>query len=759
MLQKIAFLPGFNKQVTSTGAESQWTGGENVRFRYGTPEKLGGWNQLGSKKLTGAARALHHMVNKDSIKYAVIGTNRILYAYTGGVYYDIHPLVNPSGTAITNCFSTTNSSDIVTMEFPTNHGFSLGDIILFGDTTTITAPSSSNYTAATFANKKFMIQSIISTTKLTIQVESVEGGAGSASFTGACTYYRYYRVGPAEQVGAFGWGISLWSGVSSTYATSTLNGGVSADCNGTGGSGSSITLASTTGFATSGTNYALIGTVGSVANSELISYTGVSGNDLTGVTRGVNGTGAGTGGAGCPSSTGKAFLTGTVVSDASTWTGWGSTATNTDTVTDPGLWSLDNLGGTLIALIHNGPVFEWNSNATNATSTRATIISGAPTASRDMLVSTPDRHLVLFGTETTIGDTTTQDDMFIRFSSQEDITDWPPTATNSAGTQRLADGSRIMGAKLGRNALYVWTDTALFTMRFVGSPFTFAYEQVGTNCGLIGMNAALEVDGAAYWMSENGFFRYTGKLESMDCLVEDYVYDDFNTISNQLVYAGINNLFGEVMWFYPASTSNVVDRCVMFSYLDSTPQRPIWFTNANSLFPRTTWADSAVFGVPHGTAYNAGDDDSFDVIGNTDGSTLYYEHETGVNQINTTGTTAIPCNITSGDYDITQKVIRGAATSLADLRGDGEYIMRVSRVLPDFITQTGDTIIQLDLRNYPNDAAVSSSLGPFTITSSTQKIDTRARGRGIALTVKSTAIDTNWKLGTFRLDVHAGGRR
>ena len=216
----------------------------------------------------------------------------------------------------------------------------------------------------------------------------------------------------------------------------------------------------------------------------------------------------------------------------------------------------------------------------NATATRATIITGAPTASRDMLVSTPDRHLVFFGTEKTIGDKTTQDDMFIRFSSQEDINTYTPTAENSAGTQRLADGSRIMGAKLGRNAIYIWTDTALFTMRFVGTPFTFAYEQVGTNCGLIGMNAAVEVDGAAYWMSDNGFFRFTGKLESMDCLVEDYVYDDLNTTSNQLVYCGINNLFGEVTWFYPTATSNVVDRSVTYSYLDSTAKRPIWFTNA-----------------------------------------------------------------------------------------------------------------------------------------------------------------------------------
>jgi hypothetical protein len=347
--------------------------------------------------------------------------------------------------------------------------------------------------------------------------------------------------------------------------------------------------------------------------------------------------------------------------------------------------------------------------------------------------------------------------MFIRFSSQENINEYTPTAANSAGTQRLAAGSRIIGAKLGRNALYVWSDTALFTMRFVGTPFTFAFEQVGTNCGLIGKNAAVEVDGAAYWMSDNGFFRYTGKLESMDCLVEDYVYDNLNTTSNQMVYCGINNLFGEVTWFYPEAGSNVNTQSVTYSYLDSTAKRPIWFVNASSLFIRTTWQDSAVFGLPHATQYDAGTDTSFDVVGNTEGISYYYEHETGVNQVRLGVTTAIPADITSGDYDITQKVIRGAATNMADLRGDGENIMRVSRIIPDFISQQGSAIIQLDLRDYPNDTSASSSLGPFTVSSSTTKVDTRARARAIALTISNTAVDTSWKLGTFRLDIHALG--
>jgi hypothetical protein len=565
---------------------------------------------------------------------------------------------------------------------------------------------------------------------------SNETGAGGTG--GSTTVNFYYPVGPAEQLGAFGWGISQFSGTISgpTPTGVTLDGALADDTQGNNGNATTITLSSITGLPSSGTNFILVG-------AEEISYTGVdvANKFITGITRAARGS---------PRSSHGATA---AITNTSSFTGWGSPASNTDSVTDPGLWSLDNLGTTLIALIHNGECFKWDADALNATNNRAVIIPGAPTASRDMLVSTPDRHLVFFGTETTIGSKGTQDDMFIRFSNQEDIEDYTPTAINSAGSQRLADGSRIMGAKLGRNALYVWTDTAMFTMRFVGTPFTFAFEQVGTNCGLIGMNAAVEVDGAAYWMSTNGFFRYTGRLESMQCLVEDYVFEDINESSNQLINAGINNLFGEITWWYCTNTSNVVDRCVTYNYLDSTQQRQIWTTNASTLFRRTTWEDSSVFGLPHATAYNA-DNDTSDVIGNTEGNTIYYEHETGNNQIGTSGTVAIPANITSGDFDITQDQREGIT-----FRGDGQYMMRISRFIPDFLEQSGNTIVQLDLRDYPNDASASSPLGPFTITSTSDKVDTRARARAVAVTISNTGLNENWKMGTFRLDVHAGGRR
>jgi len=728
MLQKIGFQPGINKQITPTGAEGQWIDCDNVRFRYGTPEKIGGWKQLGESNLTGAGRGLHHYVNSLGRKYAIIGTNRILYAYSGGVFYDIHPI--KSTNTLTSAFTTTNGSSSVTITFGSAHGISASDIVLLDNFSTIT---DSNFGSSDFDNKKFMVTTVPTSTTITITMPSNESGSG-ATTSGGIRVQHYYTVGPAVQAKGFGWSLGTWGGEEVGAFTTTLSGAINASVT------TGITLADPSQFPDSGTNFVLIGT-------EEISYTGINAsNELTGVTRGVRNTTAASHGAG------------DTVTSTANYVAWGEAASG-DLVLEPGMWSLDNFGDKAICLIHDSAVFEWNSAATNATDTRATIISGAPTASRHMLVSTPDRHLVFFGTETTIGDTSTQDDMFIRFSDQEDINTYTPTATNTAGTQRLADGSQIRGAIRGRDAIYVWTDTALFTQRFVGQPFTFAFAQVGTNCGLVGQNACVEVDGAAYWMSENGFFRYAGKLESLPCLVEDHVYDNINLDSgNQMVSAGLNNLFGEVMWFYPTTGSSVVNRMVAYNYFDSSPQRPVW---TNGTLARTMWEDSAVFGSPHALEYDAATDTSFDVVGNTEGRTTYYQHETGTDQVKGGTVTAITANIASGDFDITQQRAQGTgqATGVATFRGDGEFIMKIRRFIPDFISQTGNTQVTLQLRNYPNDSQASSSLGPFTVSSSTQKVDTRARARAIALKIENTASAQSWKLGTFRLDTQPDGRR
>ena len=728
MLQKVNFAPGINKQITATAAESQWVDCDNVRFRYLFPEKIGGWKQLGADNITGAARALHQFTNSLGRKYSIIGSNRILYAYSGGVFYDIHPI--SSTNTLSNAFSTTNGSTTVTINFSGDHGIQAGDIVLLDNFSAIT---NSNYAAANFDDIRFMVTTVPTSNTITITMPSNETGSG-ATQSGGIRVQHYYHVGPDVQAQGFGWSLGSWGGEEVGAFTTVL----SSDIN---SSTTSITLNDASQFPSSGTNFIQIGT-------EEISYTGISTNTLTGVTRGVRNT------------TAASHSSGATVTNTSSYVAWGEAASG-DLIVDPGMWSIDNFGDKAICLIVDGEVFEWNSAATDATSSRATIISGAPTASRHMLVSTPDRHLVFFGTETTIGTKSTQDNMFVRFSSQEDINTYTPTATNTAGTQRLADGSRIMGAIRGRDSIYVYTDTALFLMRFVGQPFTFAFIQAGTNCGLVGKNAVVEVDGAAYWFSENGFFRYAGALESLTCLVEDFVFDDINLDSgNQMISAGLNNLFGEIMWFYPTANSAIVNKMVCYNYQDSSPQRPIWTVGT---LARTAWQDSAVFGKPHALEYDAdgveGSSSATYVQGNTDGISTYYQHETGTDQIKGGAVTAITANILSGDFDITQRVARGSTVGTADLRGDGEYLMKIRRFVPDFISQTGDTRVTLNLRDFSNDAAASSSLGPFTITSSTSKVDTRARARAIALKIENTGTSQDWKLGTFRLDIQPDGRR
>jgi hypothetical protein len=730
MLQKVSFLPGFNKQVTSTGAEGQWTDGDNVRFRYGTPEKIGGWDQLGEDKLTGVARGLHHWDDNAGIKYAAIGTNRILYIYSGGQYYDIHPL----RTTITGCdFTSTTSDTAVTVTFPSSHGLVDDDIVKFDAVSGVTAIGST-YNDASFEDIKFMVTSAPTATTITITMAAAESGT-QLSNSGSASALCYVTVGPAQEVGGYGWGTGTYSGAASGAATTTLSTTLAVPP----AAVTTVVIADSTAFPTSGEIR---------IDSEDISFTDndTATGTLSGGARNVNGT------------TLAGHSSGATVTNISDYVAWGE-ASSADFTIEPGLWILDNYGTKLMALVYNGSCYEWDAAASNPTENRATVVTGAPTASRHMLVSPVDRHLIFLGTETTIGDTTTQDDMFIRWSDQESTSDYTPSATNTAGTQRLAQGSKIMGAIRGRDTMYIWTDAAIFLMRFVGQPFTFSFEHVGTNCGLIGKNACMEVDGTAFWMSENGFFSYTGQLQSMPCLVEDHVFDDINTTARNLINAGLNNLFGEVSWYYCSSGSDVVDRVVTYNYLESVMlKKPIWYTGT---LARTAWSDSSIFAKPHACYYTTTDDASFDVVGNTDGIAIYYEHETGTDQVDAGGViTAITANVLSGDFDITQKrSAQGQFLGSPDLRGDGEYVMKIRRFLPDFITQAGDTRITLFLRNYPSDSAASSSLGPFTITSSTDKVDTRARARAIALKIENTSTSQNWKLGTFRLDIQPDGRR
>src|SRR5210317_741700 len=650
MLQKLNFKPGFNKMVTDSGAESQWVDGDFVRFRYGLPEKIGGWSQItnSNNTLPGVARAQHAFAAINGEKYVAIGTSQGLFLYYAGEFFDISPL-DPDGAITGADFDATSGSPTVTVN-KTSHGLLAGRYITFSS---VTVPTGSGYATSDFTGNTFEVQaSNLGSNSFEIIMPS--NSAGTTSGTGSAQIDPYEIVGPTFQTAGLGWGTDTW--------------------------GSST---------------------------------------------------------------------------------WGTASATSNVVLDPGLWSLDNFGQILIATIHNGKTFTWNAGAATPRSNRATVMSGAPTASRLTQVSDRDRHVFHFGTETTIGSITTQDPMFIRFSNQEDYNTYTPTATNTAGTFRLDKGNVIVGAVSGKDYTLVLTDSSAYVIQFVGPPFTFSVRQVGTNCGLIGKNALSYSNGVVFWMSgEGGFFMFDGTVKSIPCLVEDFVFTTtgdnlgLNYSSNQLVYAEHNTLYNEISWFYPASGSGQINRCVTYNYGET-----VWTTSS---LARTSYIDQGVYDLPYATDYNKTATPNFPIQGITAkyGASTYYAHETGTDQVNSSGTTSIDAYIQSGDFDISaRQSALGQTTGLADLRGDGEFIMSMRRFIPDFKLLTGNSKVTLLLNNYPSDTASSSPLGPFTITSSTDKVDTRARGRLLAIKIENDAIGETWRYGTLRVDIKPDGRR
>ena len=442
---------------------------------------------------------------------------------------------------------------------------------------------------------------------------------------------------------------------------------------------------------------------------------------------------------------------------------WGEAASASNVSLEPGLWSLSNFGQVLVATIANGKTFTWDAGIVARLTTRASTTtsgfstSANPTATRVTLVSPTTRHLIHLGTETIIGDTSTQDDMFIRFSDQEDINDYTPTAINSAGSQRLQDGTKIIGSLKAKETILVWTDNALYTMKFIGAPFTFGFEQVGTNCGLIGKNAAIEIDGAAFWMSNNGFFMFDGTVKSLPCSVEDYVYDQADTTKGQQIYAGINNLFTEVVWYYPSQGSDYNDQYVVFNY--GEPMRGgVWYIGTEA---RTSWIDASVYPKPSATKFNDSATGTFPVIVGQSGlgQTTLFEHEVGTDQVNPNGsTTTVTSFVKSYDFDLQAKQKDAQGKSSGPTIA-GENFLAMRRFVPDFKDLQGNAKITLAVKRYPQQSETTTALSPFTVNSSTEKKDTRARGRFVNIKIENTDISESWRFGTLRIDIQPDGKR
>jgi len=728
-LTSVPIQPGFNKQVTETGAEGQWVDGDNVRFRYGLPEKIGGWQQLTTSTFAGQAREQHMWTDLDGRQYAAIGTDKLLLVYYSNAFYDITPLAS---TISGGTFTSVNGSATVTIN-KSGTGLNAGDFILL-DSVTLPGGGATGFSVSDFTTNAFEVQSA-TFASVVITMPSSETGTGMTA-AGAVSIKPYVDFGPATQTFGYGFGTGLYGGTVANPVQTTLNGALNADTAGTGGSGTSITLNSVANLPTSG--IVLI-------DNELITYSGISSNDLTGITRGANGT------ATPGTSNGQAHSNGATVTDASNFTGFGSSSGTSSVILEPANWTLDNFGQQLVATVKNGKTFSWNPIAanTNALTTRAVVVTNAPTASVGSVVSERDRHLIILGTETTIGTTSSQDKLFIRFSDQEDINTYAPTSTNTAGTFRLDSGTKIVGAAKGKDYILVLTDTAAYVMQFVGPPFTFSIRQVGSNCGAIGQHSMRYVDGKVYWMGQaGGFFVYDGTVKSLPCLVEDFVFTTggdnlgIQFSSAEIVYAGYNTLYSEINWFYPKSGSTIIDRVVTYNYSEG-----VWTTGT---LDRTTYYDASLFENPYATKFNSTGVPTFPTINgitNSRGSSIYYAHEQGTNEVAANGTsTAIISFIKSGDFDL-------------DVEGNGQFFISMRRFVPDFKVLTGDAKISILLKDFPVSNESSSPLGPFTIDSSTTKVDTRARARFASLRVENTSVNQSWRYGTFRADTQPDGQR
>jgi hypothetical protein len=709
-LKKIPVAPGFDKQDTASQAEGRWIDGDNVRFRYGNPQKIGGWEQLLSSTLVGAARNQWIWADLKGNRYSAIGTNKVLVIYFEGAFYDITPV----DATLTSCtFNTLNGSTSLTVN-KAGHGLTVGRIVKF---TSVTPPTGT--TAADFTN---LFEVITTPSSSTFTVTLPTASSGTASTSGAASCTPYYDFGPFGQTYGYGYGTFNWGGFSSTVTQNQLNGAIN---NSTG----TITVDSTTGFPASGTI---------LIDSELITYASLSGTQFLTCGRGAEGT------------TGAAHADNAIVYDAATYVGWGeASSVQTSIRLDPANWSLDNFGEILVATMHNGPTFTWDPSAANALQTRAVINASMPQKSVMTIVSDRDRHLVHLGTTTTVGGAV-QDKMLIRFSDQEDFNTYAPTSTNTAGTFRLDAGTKIVGAVRAKDYILILTDDAAYSMQFVGPPFTFSIRKVGSNCGCLGQHAMIYANGLVFWMGDSGgFFAFDGTVLTVPSLVEDFVFTTngdnlgINYDQDETVFAGHNSLFQEINWFYTKANSTLIDRIVTYNYGDK-----VWTTGS---LARTTWADASVYDKPYATEYDAAATPTFPIVNGVSlGASIFYEHETGVNEVNSAGAeTAIPAFIRSGDFDL-------------DLDGDGEYFLSIKRFIPDFKNLEGNCKVTLFLRNYPADTTTlkgQTTIGPFTVNSDTDKVDTRGRARLASIKIENDGVDENWRYGIFRVDIQPDGRR
>jgi hypothetical protein len=709
-LQKLQLRPGVNRESTTLANEGGWFECDKIRFRSGYPQKLGGWKPISSNTYLGTARTLWNWVTLRGYNLLGVGTNVKYYIESGGVYNDITP-VRATAT-LTNPFTTTNGSTIVTVT-DADHGAVDGDYVTF---------SGASAVAGLTLNGEFRI-TYVSTNTYTI----IAPAAANADATGGGTVTATYQINVGQAVFGYatGWGAGLWGGFVLGSQQTTLTAALDA-------SNTTVTVASTTGFSNA------TGTI--LMDAELGTYTGNTSTTFTGVTRGANGTIAAT------------HSNGTIVYRANSFTGWGQSAAF-GIPQQLRLWSEANYGDYLIINPRGGALYMWvpsysgggnllfNTPATLLSSTSSGVYqtdANCPSVCNFVMVSDSSRFVITFG----VNDygSTTQEPMLIRWSDQEDYTVWTPAITNQAGSFRLSSGSAIITAQQTRQEILVFTDSAVFSMQYLGPPLVWGFNILSDNISIVGPNAVATANNITYWMGVDKFYAYTGRVETLPCSLRQYVYGNINLEQKDQFFAGTNEGYSEVWWYYCSANSNVIDRYVIYNYLDQ-----VWYYGT---LGRTAWLDSPLRENPMGATYQ---------------NTIVY-HESGNDDVEVNGT-VLPINayIQSSDFDI----------------GDGHNYGFVWRMIPD-ITFDGSSTpmpdkpqVTFTLRPRQNPGAPYGSAETPTVTSTqsynnvrnynvqefTEIVYTRLRGRQMAFKISSNQLGCQWQLGAPRIDIRPDGRR
>jgi hypothetical protein len=714
-LQKLQLRPGVNRESTTLANEGGWFDCDKIRFRSGYPQKIGGWAPLSSSTYVGVARSLWNWVTLKGYNLLGVGTNIKYYIESGGTYNDITP-IRVTTTLPNNPFTTLNASPTVTVNAP-GHGANNGDYVTFSGATAV---------GGLTLNSEFVITYIDSNT---YSITASSNATSTATGGGAAVSAAYQLNSGASTITyQTGWGAGLWAGYVNGTTVTLLNGTIN-------NSVTTVVVTSTTGFSATGTI---------LIDSELITYTAITATTFTGCTRGTNGT------------TAASHTTGATVYNASTFTGWGQSISTT-TYSQIRLWSEANFGEYLLINPSNGPMYLWipsyNVSGNLTFTNRAVLLSPSsagvyqtdaecPSVASFITVSDASRFVIAFGVNgyTTDPNPTQQDPMLIRWSDQENYQVWTPAITNQAGSFRLSSGSFIVAQQQTRQEILVWTDAALYSMQYLGPPFVWGFNILADNLSIISPNAIATANNVTYWMGADKFYAYSGRVETLPCSLRQYVFGDINTTQNSQCFAGTNEGYSEIWWYYCSADSSVVDRYVIYNYLDQ-----VWYYGT---LGRTAWLDSPLRNFPMAATY----------------SNNVVFHENGVDDTTTTGNTLpITSYIQSSDFDI----------------GDGHNYGFVWRMIPD-ITFDGSTTptpntpqVTFSVRPRQNPGAPYGTADTPTVASNqsyanqrnytvqefTQIVYTRLRGRQMAFKIISDTVGTQWQLGVPRIDVRPDGRR